>query len=121
MAIIPRENIEQILNATDIVDLVNSYVPLKRAGAQFRACCPFHNEKTPSFYVNPTRQSFKCFGCGAGGDAITFVRDYENLPFSEAIRKLAQRSGVPLQEEQNDPKAEQKRRQGERDGRSNPS
>ncbi len=110
MAIIPRENIEQILNATDIVDLVNSYVPLKRAGAQFRACCPFHNEKTPSFYVNPARQSFKCFGCGVGGDAITFVRDYENLPFSEAIRKLAQRSGVPLQEEQNDPKAEQKRR-----------
>lgn len=110
MAIIPRENIEQILNATDIVDLVQSYVPLKRAGAQFRANCPFHNEKTPSFYVNPARQSFKCFGCGAGGDAITFVRDYENLPFNEAIRKLAQRAGVPLQEEQNDPRAEQKRR-----------
>lgn len=110
MAIIPRENIEQILNATDIVDLVNSYVPLKRAGAQFRANCPFHNEKTPSFYVNPARQSFKCFGCDAGGDAITFVRDYENLPFSEAIRKLAHRAGIPLQEAQDDPKAEQKRR-----------
>lgn len=110
MAIIPKENIEQILNATDIVDLVQSYVPLKRAGAQFRANCPFHNEKTPSFYVNPARQSFKCFGCGAGGDAITFVRDYENLPFTEAVRKLAQRTGVPLQEEKNDPKAESKRR-----------
>lgn len=110
MAIIPRENIEQILNATDIVDLVQSYVPLKRAGSQFRANCPFHNEKTPSFYVNPARQSFHCFGCGAGGDAIAFVRDYENLPFTEAIRKLAQRAGVPLQEEENDPKAEQKRR-----------
>lgn len=110
MAIIPRENIEQILNATDIVDLVQGYVPLKRAGAQFRANCPFHNEKTPSFYVNPARQSFHCFGCGAGGDAITFVRDYENLPFTEAVRKLAQRAGVPLQEEQSDPKAEQKRR-----------
>lgn len=110
MAIIPRENIEQVLNATDIVDLVNSYVPLKRSGAQFKACCPFHNEKTPSFYVNPSRQSYYCFGCGANGDAITFVRDYENLPFTEAVRKLAQRAGVPLQEEQNDPKAEQKRR-----------
>ncbi len=110
VGVISKENIEQILSSTDIVDLIQSYVPLKRAGAQFRANCPFHNEKTPSFYVNPTRQSFHCFGCGAGGDAITFVRDYENLPFTEAVRKLAQRAGVQIQEEESDPLADQKRR-----------
>jgi DNA primase len=110
VSIIPKENIEQVLSATDIVDLINSYVPLKRAGSQFRANCPFHNEKSPSFYVNPARQSFKCFGCGKGGDAITFVRDYENLPFMEAVRKLAQRSGIPIREEENDPEADRSRR-----------
>lgn len=110
MATIPKESIEQVLSATDIVDLIQSYVPLKRAGAQFRANCPFHNEKTPSFYVNPARQSFHCFGCGKGGDAITFVRDYENLPFTEAVRKLASRSGVQIREDEADPLADQKRR-----------
>ena len=89
VAQIPKENIEQVLSATDIVDLVNSYVPLKRAGSQYRANCPFHSEKTPSFYVNPARQSFHCFGCGKGGDAIAVVREYENLPFMEAVRKNA--------------------------------
>ncbi|HSP42749.1 MAG TPA: DNA primase [Luteolibacter sp.] len=110
MAQISKENIEQVLSATDIVDLVNSYVPLKRAGTQFRANCPFHNEKTPSFYVNPARQSFHCFGCGKGGDAISFVRDYENLPFVEAVRKLAQRAGVQVREEEADPEEERRRR-----------
>ena len=107
---IPKESIEQVLSATDIVDLINSYVPLKRAGSQFRANCPFHNEKTPSFYVNPARQSFHCFGCGKGGDAISFVRDYENLPFNEAVGKLASRAGVVIREENLDPLADQKRR-----------
>jgi DNA primase len=110
VAQIPKESIEQVLSATDIVDLIQSYVPLKRAGSQFRANCPFHNEKTPSFYVNPARQSFHCFGCGKGGDAIAFVRDYENLPFMEAVRKLASRSGVQIREEESDPEADQKRR-----------
>ena len=107
---ISKENIEQVLSATDIVDLVNTYVPLKRAGSQFRANCPFHNEKTPSFYVNPARQSFHCFGCGKGGDAIAFVREYENLPFTDAVRKLAQRSGVPIQEEESSPEDDRRRR-----------
>lgn len=110
MAQIPKESIEQVLSATDIVDLINSYVPLKRAGAQFRANCPFHNEKSPSFYVNPVSQRFHCFGCGAGGDAIAFVRDHENLPFMEAVRKLASRSGVQIREEESDPEADQKRK-----------
>ncbi len=110
VAQIPKESIEQVLSATDIVDLIQSYVPLKRAGSQFRANCPFHNEKTPSFYVNPARQSFHCFGCGKGGDAISFVRDYENLPFMEAVRKLAGRAGVVIREEENDPEADRKRK-----------
>lgn len=110
MAQIPKESIEQVLSSTDIVDLIQSYLPLKRAGAQFRANCPFHNEKTPSFYVNPARQSFHCFGCGKGGDAITFVRECENLPFMEAVRKLAGRAGIQIREEESDPNEIDRRR-----------
>ena len=110
MARIPEETVEQILAATDIVDLIGSYFPLKRAGSVFKALCPFHNEKTPSFSVNPGRQSYKCFGCGEGGSAVGFVMAYENLPFPEAIRKLAQRAGIAITEEAYDPEAERRRR-----------
>lgn len=110
MAQIPKETVEKVLESTDIVDLIGSYVQLKRAGSQFRANCPFHQEKTPSFYVNPVSQRYHCFGCSAGGDAISFVRDYENLPFTEAVRKLAGRAGVVVLEEASDPKAEQSRK-----------
>lgn len=110
MAQIPKESIEQVLSATDIVELIGTYLPLKRAGAQFRANCPFHNEKTPSFYVNPARQSFHCFGCDKGGDAIAFVREHENLPFLDAVRKLATRAGVQIREEEADPEAERNRK-----------
>jgi len=106
---IPEETIEQVLAATDIVDLVGSYFPMKRAGANFKALCPFHNEKTPSFMVNPARQSFHCFGCGEGGSAIGFVMRYENLPFVDAVRKLADRAGISIVEE-HDPEADRKRR-----------
>ena len=102
---IPEEKIEEVLQATDIVALIESYFPLKRAGTNFRAVCPFHNEKTPSFNVNPQRQIFKCFGCGVGGNAITFVRDYEGLTFREAFAKLADAAGVHYQEDQPDPQA----------------
>jgi DNA primase len=110
VAQIPKESVEKVLESTDIVDLIGSYLQLKRAGAQFRANCPFHHEKTPSFYVTPSSQRFHCFGCGKGGDAITFVRDYENLPFTEAVRKLASKAGVILLEEASDPKAEESRK-----------
>ncbi|MGB0774532.1 MAG: DNA primase, partial [Akkermansiaceae bacterium] len=102
--------VEQVLAATDIVDLVGSYLPLKRAGSNFKTNCPFHNEKTPSFMVNPARQSYHCFGCGEGGSAIGFVMAYENLPFSDAVKKLANRSGVAIQEEAYDPEADKRRR-----------
>lgn len=107
---ISKESIEKILAATDIVELIGSYVPLKRAGTQFKANCPFHTEKTPSFSVNPARQTFKCFGCGKGGDAVSFVREFENLPFMDAVRKLAARANIPLEAEVFDPQADQARR-----------
>ncbi|QJE97848.1 DNA primase [Luteolibacter luteus] len=108
---ISRETTEKILAATDIVSVIESYLNLKRAGSVYKALCPFHSEKTPSFQVNPQRQTFKCFGCGKGGDAITFVRDYENLTFLDAVKKLANRAGVTVQEEAYDPKEDRARRQ----------
>jgi DNA primase len=90
-------NLEQIRAASDIVDVIGSYLPLKRAGANFVALCPFHKEKTPSFNVNPHRQIFHCFGCHKGGDVFTFVKEYENLDFPEAVRRLAERAHIPLE------------------------
>jgi len=114
MGRIPEETIEQVLAATDIVDLVGSYLPLKRSGSNFKANCPFHNEKTPSFMVNPARQSYHCFGCGEGGNAISFVIAYENLPFPDAIKKLANRAGVVVQVDAYDPEADKRRRRKSR-------
>jgi DNA primase len=109
VAQIPNETIQKVLDSTDIVDLINSYIPLKRMGAAFKANCPFHHEKTPSFTVSPTRQTFHCFGCGKHGSAIGFVMEYENLPFVEAIRKLASKANVPIVETF-DPQADADRR-----------
>lgn len=92
--------LEQIRAANDIVEVIGTYLPLKRAGANFVALCPFHREKTPSFNVNPQRQIFRCFGCGKGGDVFTFVREYESLDFPEAVRRLAERAHIPLEFEQ---------------------
>lgn len=89
--------LEQVRAASDIVDVIGSYLPLKRAGANFVALCPFHKEKTPSFHVNPHRQIFHCFGCHKGGDVFTFVKEYENLDFPEAVRRLAERARIPLE------------------------
>src|SRR6266576_2884088 len=90
---------EQIRAANDIVDVIGSYLPLKRAGANFVAVCPFHKEKTPSFNVNPQRQIFHCFGCHKGGDVFTFVKEYENIDFMDAVRRLAERARIPLEYE----------------------
>lgn len=87
---------ERIREASDIVEVVNGYVPLKRAGANFAALCPFHQEKTPSFHVNPAKQIFYCFGCHKGGDVFTFVQEYEKLSFPEALRRLAERAKIPI-------------------------
>ena len=114
MGRIPEETIEQVLAATDIVDVVSSYFPLKRAGSVFKANCPFHNEKTPSFNVNPQWQNFKCFGCGESGSALGFVMKYENIPFVDAVKKLAQKAGVNIIEEEYNPEADRKRRKASR-------
>jgi len=89
--------LEQIRAANDIVDVVGSYLPLKRAGSNFVALCPFHREKTPSFNVNPRLQIFHCFGCHKGGDVFTFVQQYENIGFIDAVRRLAERAGIKLE------------------------
>ena len=100
---IPSETIEQIAAANDIVDVIGSYFPLKRAGTNFKALCPFHQEKTPSFIVSPNRQTFHCFGCGAGGSAFRFVMEYEHVDFPAAVRKLAARAGITIMEERGAP------------------
>jgi len=95
---IPSETIEQIAAANDIVEVIGSYFPLRRAGANFKALCPFHQEKTPSFLVSPSRQTFHCFGCGAGGSVFRFVMDYEHVDFPSAVRKLAARVRITVVE-----------------------
>jgi DNA primase len=94
------ETIQQVIGATDIVAMIGGYAPLKRAGARYRALCPFHREKSPSFYVDAGRQRYHCFGCGKDGDAIRFVMEYENLDFPSAVRRLAERAGIAVVEEQ---------------------
>ena len=98
MGTIPSEMIEQIAVANDIVEVIGSYFPLKRAGGNFKALCPFHQEKTPSFIVSPSRQTFHCFGCGAGGSVFRFIIDYEHTDFPSAVRKLAARAGITVVE-----------------------
>src|SRR5437588_6471008 len=109
MGTIPSQTIEQIAAANDIVEVIGTYFPLKRAGSTFKAICPFHQEKTPSFTVSPSRQTFHCFGCGAGGTVFRFVMDYEHLEFPAAVKKLAARVGIPVIEERGSSPAEEDR------------
>lgn len=102
-----EEQIEQVRAANDVVDLIGSYVRLKRSGSGYVGLCPFHNEKSPSFSVNPARQMYKCFGCGMGGNVLTFVMEYENYTFPEAMEFLAERAGIALPKQELS--AEQKR------------
>jgi DNA primase len=95
-----QATLDQIRSASDIVDVIGTYIPLKRAGANFTALCPFHKEKTPSFNVNPNLQIFHCFGCHKGGNVFTFVKEFENIDFPEAVRRLAERARIPLEYQQ---------------------
>ncbi len=94
----PEELIEEIRQKNDIVDVISGYVGLQKKGGNYVCCCPFHSEKTPSFSVNRNRQIYKCFGCGEGGNVVTFVMKYENCTFPEAIKQLADKAGVALPE-----------------------
>jgi DNA primase len=101
MAGISPATLERIRAASDIVDIIGAALPLKKAGANFTALCPFHKEKTPSFNVNPQKQIFHCFGCHKGGDVFTFVKEYENIGFVDAVRRLAERAKIPLEFDNN--------------------
>jgi DNA primase len=100
MSRIAQETIEQVAAASDIVAVISSYFPLRRAGTEYRAICPFHQEKTPSFFVNPSKQSYYCHGCGAGGAVFQFLMQYENIDFPESVRRLATRAGIAIAEEE---------------------
>jgi len=96
---IPERILDEIRFRNDIVEVIGAYVPLKRTGSTYKACCPFHREKTPSFNVNPNMQIFKCFGCGEGGDVISFVMKHQGLDFVTAARTLAERAGIAIEVE----------------------
>ena len=100
---IPKNFIQDLLNRLDIVDVVERYVPLKKAGANFVACCPFHNEKSPSFTVSQTKQFYHCFGCGAHGTAIGFVMEHAGLGFVDAVEELARSVGMEVPHERQAP------------------
>jgi len=87
MSLIPQNFIDELLDRTDIVEVIDSRVKLKKAGKNYLACCPFHKEKTPSFSVSPDKQFYYCFGCGASGTALTFLLEYEHLGFKAAAKK----------------------------------
>ncbi len=91
--------IDEVSRATDIVQVIAGYIPIKKAGANYKALCPFHREKTPSFMISPQKQIYHCFGCGAGGNVFSFVMKYENMTFPETLRHLAQKAGIRIPEE----------------------
>lgn len=105
MSFIPESFIDDVLARTDLVELIHAQVPLKKKGKEYAACCPFHQEKTPSFYVNPDKQFYHCFGCGAHGNAVSFLMDYEHRDFRGAIEELATRAGLALPVSEVDHKA----------------
>ena len=109
MGLVSRESIEEVRRANDIVDVIHAYVPLSKGGSLWKANCPFHDEKTPSFTVSPQRQTYKCFGCGEFGNVIDFVMKFEKLDFREALEKLADRGGVTLAYEQGRGPSQQER------------
>lgn len=110
MARITEECVARIKDSADIVDIVGGCIQLRRAGNSWKACCPFHNEKTPSFHVNPARQTFHCFGCGVGGDAIKFLMMFENLDYPTALRRVADKNGIAIIEEDENPEQQRRRR-----------
>src|SRR3970040_548819 len=93
-----NNQIEEVKNKTDIVSLISEYIEVKKAGRNYKANCPFHGEKTPSFMITPELQIYKCFGCGRSGDVFTFLEEHEGMDFSESLKYLAEKAGVKLTE-----------------------
>ena len=107
---LPQDFLDELHDRNEIVDVISSYVQLKKAGRLFRGLCPFHNEKTPSFTVYPDTQNYYCFGCGNGGDVITFIKNYENLDYVEAVRLLSDRAGLRFPDDSGTQEENQKKR-----------
>ena len=99
---IPQHFVDELVARTDIIEVIGGRVQLKRAGREYKACCPFHDEKTPSFTVSPDKQFYHCFGCGAHGTALGFVMEYDHLGFVEAVEELAARAGLEVPREGGD-------------------
>ena len=114
MALISPESLERVKQTADIVEVISAHTDLRRQGARMVGLCPFHDERTPSFSVDPQQKLYHCFGCGVGGDVIKFVEEKEGLGFADAVEMLADRYGVELEREQEDPRAEAKREQRQR-------
>ena len=114
MSRIAAESIESVKQAVDMIDLVSGRTPLRKAGVEWRGRCPFHDERTPSFWVDPLKKVYFCFGCQASGDAIGFIRETESLDFTGAIEWLADRYGVELQYEESSPEQDRRRRERDR-------
>ena len=106
--------VEEVRQRSDIVDIISSYISLKKSGSSYLGLCPFHNEKTPSFSVSGGKQMYYCFGCGAGGNVFTFLMEYENLTFPEALEQLAGQAGVALPEKDSSGEDREKRDMRER-------
>ena len=111
-----RDSVEKVKEASDIVEVISAHTDLRRAGTRYTGLCPFHDERTPSFSVDPTEKLYHCFGCGAGGDVIKFVEEKEGLGFPEAVEALAERYGVELEREREDPRAQEARKRRARLG-----
>ena len=114
MARIPDDIIDEVLRSTDIAQIVQQYVTLKKAGSNLKGLCPFHGEKTPSFNVHQAKGIYKCFGCGAGGNAIGFLMAIEGWSFPETVRQLAEKHGIEIPEESRE---DQEKAQRKRDGK----
>ena len=97
---IPNHILEQLSSQADLISIIGRHTTLKRAGSEYKGCCPFHGEKSPSFYVNPQKNIYHCFGCSVGGNAISFLRDYENLTFMEAVKELSKQTGIEIPEDE---------------------
>src|SRR5918992_5319257 len=110
MARFTRESVDRVRDAADIVEIVSAHTDLRRAGQRFTGLCPFHDERTPSFKVNPHEKLYYCFGCEASGDVFRFVEEKEGLDFPQAVESLAERYGVELERDDEDPRAEEARR-----------
>ena len=106
---IRQEIIDKIQEQTDIVEVIGAHVKLRKSGTRYVGCCPFHNERTPSFYVFPNTDTFKCFGCGEGGDVIHFIKKKENKTFVEAVKTLADKAHIEIEEQEESVEAKQKR------------